>query len=251
MRKALGLGLVLACLSAFVCLRAHAVDTIDCYNGSSEQGGNRITVNGIQSSQYVQQSYPGATVTVYVHNTITLATIYTAGDASVPLANPFISTNHGVGFWCAADGHYDVKYSGFGIITPFTVSDIHICFSCSGGGGGGGGSVGPGTINQVAKFTPTTTTIGDSSGGPDDGINPVPWINGLSVNNSGYNKQRPNGGNCTTANLLVMYDGGITLDGRAAVQTAVLGSQHVIGVAGQGAGCAGNVQIIDHAFHTC
>jgi len=242
-RLALGLAVV-----AFVCLgiRLHAVDIQDCYNGSSEQGGNRVTVNGIQTNQYVQQSYPGTTVEVFLHGTTTHPpAIWQDGAATVPLANPFTSTAHGVAFFCAPDGHYDVKYSGTTITVPFTVSDIHLCFSC----GGGGGSVGPGTINQVAKFT-SANNVGDSSGGPDDGVNVVPWTHGLSVNRAGYAKQAPNGANCTTQNLLVEYDGS-TVGGLGSVQTAALSSQHVIGVAGQGAGCTGSVQITDHGFGSC
>lgn len=127
--------IVLACASAW------AVDTIACYSGSSEQGGNRLTVNGIQTSQFAQQSFPAATVTVYQHGTVTLATpIYADAGASQLLTNPFTSSSNGVAFWCAADGFYDVQYSGTGITAPFTVADIKLSFA-SGGGGGGTGCV--------------------------------------------------------------------------------------------------------------
>lgn len=241
-RIALGLAIaVVVCLAG----RAHAADIYDCYNGSSEQGGNRLTVNGIQTNQYAQQSFPAATVDVYLKGTTTHATIWQDAAGTVPLANPFSSSGHGVAFFCAADAHYDVRYSGTGISVPFTVSDIHLCFSC----GGGGGSVGPGTPNQVSKFT-SATNVGDSSGGPDDGVHVVPWLNGLSIENASLDKSRPNGAACTTTNLLVEYDGS-TVGGTASVQTASLGSNKVVGVADQGAGCSGSVRIADHGFHAC
>ena len=242
-RIALGLAIaVVVCLTA----RAHGQDIYDCYNGSAEQGGNRTTTNGIQSLQYVQQSFPNAQVDVYLHNTTTHATIFQDGAGTVPLSNPFSASAHGVAFVCAADGRYDFKYSLGGITTPFTVSDIKFCFNCSGGGGGGGLS---GTPNQVIKFGTATTGV-NSSGGPDDGVHVVPWTNGLSIENASLDKQRPNGTNCTTSNLLVEYDGN-TIANVASVQTAALSSQHVIGVADQGAGCSGSVRIADHGYHAC
>lgn len=120
--------------------RAHAVDIYGCYTGYSEQGGSKVTVNGIQTSQYVRQSYPLSTVDVYQHGTSTHATIFSDAAGTIPLANPFTSSSRGVAFWCAADGRYDVRYSGGGttngIPSPVTISDINLCFSCTGGGGG-------------------------------------------------------------------------------------------------------------------
>lgn len=126
-------------LIMLACASAWGVDTIACYTGSSEQGGNRLTVNGIQTSQFAQQSYPTASVTVYLHGTVTLATpIYADAAASQQITNPFSSSSNGVAFWCAADGFYDVQYSGSGITTPFTVNDIKLSFAGGGGGGGTG-----------------------------------------------------------------------------------------------------------------
>ena len=127
----------LVCI-AVVCAAAlaHGVDIYDCYNGSAEQGGNRVTANGIQTLQYVQQSFPNAQVDVYLTGTTTHATLWQDAAGTVPLANPFSASTHGVAFVCAADGRYDFKYSLGGITTPFTVSDIKFCFSCSGGSGG-------------------------------------------------------------------------------------------------------------------
>jgi len=83
---------VLAAL-ALPCLQAGAVEIYGCYNGSAQQGGHKIRTNGIQSGQYVQQSFPVTTVTVYQHGTLTNATIFS--DASgTPLPNPFTSSSY-------------------------------------------------------------------------------------------------------------------------------------------------------------
>lgn len=147
----------------FVCASlARAADIYDCYNGSSEQGGHKITVNGIESRQFVQQSYPGATVTVYDHSTTTLSTVFQDAGGLQPLANPFTASSTGVSFWCAADGHYDVKYSGTGITAPFTVSDIHLAFTTGGGGGGGGNLSGTLTAGLIPVASAPHTLV-DSS----------------------------------------------------------------------------------------
>jgi hypothetical protein len=153
------LALGIACFIALVCPCVHAqVEIYDCYNGSAERGGNRITTNGIQSLQYVQQSYPTASVTVYVHNTTTLAPdLFQDGAGTVPLANPFSASANGVAFVCAPDGRYDFKYSGGGIPTPFTVSDIKFCFSCSGGGGGS-----TTVFKQVTNCTASGTVLNET-----------------------------------------------------------------------------------------
>lgn len=104
------------------------------YNGSCEQGGARVQTQGMQSSTKVQQSFPACTVDVFLHGTNTHASLFTNETGTVPLANPFTATSTGVAAWYAVAGHYDVQYSGAGITTPFTVSDINL------GGTGGGGT---------------------------------------------------------------------------------------------------------------
>lgn len=224
------------------CTRVHAVDQYECYNGISEQGGHRLTVNGIQSAQYAQQSYPATTVTVYAHGTTTLSTIFSDAAGAVPLSNPFTSTSNAAVFFCAADARYDVKYSGTTITTAFTISDIHLCFACT-GSGGGGGTVGPGTINQVAKFTPSTTTIGDSTGF-DDGTHPVQWPNGITVRANAIYKTLTNASAGTTTNTLAQKDS----SGNAI--TATTSSTKVIGIVDVG-GTTGTVDIAFGGFHTC
>ena len=52
-----------------------------------------------------------------------LASIY-GDDILTPKANPFTSAADGTWFAYVTDGHYDVRFSGGGIATPFTVGDL-------------------------------------------------------------------------------------------------------------------------------
>lgn len=138
MRRLLKLTLLVAALAAWPSLLA-AQDVLGCYSGLAGQGGQNVFVNGIQAAQTVVVTYPGATVNVFNHGMLTLATIFQDGAGTIPITQPWTSSlTDASAFWCAADGFYDVQYSNAGISVPFTISDIHIAFSSGGGGGGGG-----------------------------------------------------------------------------------------------------------------
>lgn len=119
----------LAALFLLLCSTCALAQTYDCYYGSAQQGGSVVTVNGIQSAQSVQQSFPSATVSVFDHGTTNLSTIYSSQTGTAQV-NPFTASPKGVAFWCAGNGVYDVQYSGTGITTPFTVTSIHLCYNC-------------------------------------------------------------------------------------------------------------------------
>src|SRR5208282_4875175 len=95
--------------------------------GWAEQGNQEVKILGYESSASspIQASYPGCTVTVYLTGTLTPASIY-SDDMGTPLANPFtlIPFNNGYWYFYVADGRYDVNFSGSGIVSPFTLSDI-------------------------------------------------------------------------------------------------------------------------------
>lgn len=224
----------------------HAADIYDCYNGSAEQGGNFITTNGISSLQYVQQSFPGAQVDVFNHNTVVHATIWQDAAGTIPLANPFSASSHGVAFVCAADGRYDFQYSLGGIPVPFTVSDIKFCFACSGGGGAG---INPGTPFQVTRYDATGNNIQNSSGEDNPIFGPPQWSNGLSVASNGLAKLGINSSAGTTVNLLVCADTTVTT--MTQVKTCPTSTNKTFGVADNGAGTSGNVEIYDHGYHAC
>lgn len=89
-------------------------------------GGQTVTVSGITSSTKHLKTYGGASVTVYLAGTITLATIY-SDETGTPKANPFTSSSTDASWsFYALPGRYDVKFIGGGIGTPFTLGDFNI-----------------------------------------------------------------------------------------------------------------------------
>lgn len=92
-------------------------------SGFVEKGVTTISINGVTSAASVQRAYPSSTVTVYAAGTTNLSTIY-SDNSSTPKANPFTASADGSWFFYAADGRYDVKFSGGGITTPWTLSDV-------------------------------------------------------------------------------------------------------------------------------
>lgn len=67
---------------------------------------------------------PSATLTVYAKGTNQLSLIYAADDAAQPKGNPFTVGTDGYGFFYAANGRYDLQFSGGGIATPYTLADV-------------------------------------------------------------------------------------------------------------------------------
>lgn len=153
--------LALACLSA---LPSYAIERAQ---GWCEQGGQRVVTSNPSavSTGYFQRSYPACTVTVYLAGTVTPATIYST-DTMTPKSNPFTASTTSFWFFYAADGNYDVQFSGAGIGSPFKLSDVLLI--SSGGGGGGGGTVtttGSPASGELARFSGATSiTNGNLSG---------------------------------------------------------------------------------------
>lgn len=68
---------------------------------------------------------PSATITVYNKGTNVLSTLYRANDVTQPLGNPFTAgATDGYAFFYAANGRYDVQFSGGGITTPWSLGDV-------------------------------------------------------------------------------------------------------------------------------
>lgn len=89
----------------------------------TEQGGVTLTTGGISSSTKVMGVFPGATVSVFNQGTLVLSTIF-SDQGITPKSNPFTSDSiTGLGFFLAANGHYDLQFSGTGFST-FTLADI-------------------------------------------------------------------------------------------------------------------------------
>lgn len=118
MKKLIGAVALLLCCAAVGEARSKLQDYC-------QDGGKTVTTASIQSTTKVQQSFPSCTVTVFNGGTVTLATIF-ADNAGTPKANPFTAASDGLWFFYAADGRYDVQFSGGGITTPFTRGDYTI-----------------------------------------------------------------------------------------------------------------------------
>ena len=116
MRRLLAAALLLAATA----LPAHGRERV---SGWCEQGGNKTTTGGLTSTESVQQSFPSCTVTIYDVGTLNLASIF-ADDSGTVKSNPFTATASGFWFFLADDARYDIRFSGGGIVTPFTIGDI-------------------------------------------------------------------------------------------------------------------------------
>jgi hypothetical protein len=138
--------------------------------GYAELGGQSVSVAGFSSTTKVQKTFPGATVTVYLGGTTTLATIY-ADEALTDKGNPFTadaasSTTPGFWFFYAADGTYDVKFSGTGITTPWTISGLDAGDSASAAVDiTSYGAVADGVTNNDTAITNAITAVAAAGGG--------------------------------------------------------------------------------------
>jgi hypothetical protein len=100
---------------------------LDCSSGASKS-----VTSGISSTGYQRSEFPSCTVTVYLHGTLTLATIY-SNSTGTPISNPFTAPSNAFLFFYAAAAHYDIKVSGTGM-TAQTFNDV-IIQDASGGTG--------------------------------------------------------------------------------------------------------------------
>ena len=122
--------ILLAILLLFVPLTAFSRAKLQ---GWAQQGNTTLTITGGigNITRKVQGSYPGSTVTVYDNGTVNLSTIYSDNSGTLK-ANPFTASSDGSWYFYADDGRYDVRFSGTGITTPFTISDLIAQDSTSG-----------------------------------------------------------------------------------------------------------------------
>lgn len=101
-------------------------------SGYVEKGGTTyIVYSNVSTSGKVQKSYPSATVTVYLTGTQTLAVLYSDDNGTLK-SNPFTAASDGYWFFYADDGRYDVRFSGSGITTPWTQSDVWLLSATTG-----------------------------------------------------------------------------------------------------------------------
>lgn len=126
--------------------------------GFAEIGGQGVVTDGRTSTTDVQRSFPGATVDVFLGGTSTPASIY-SNVGGTPKANPFLADSNGYWSFWADDGTYDVRLSGAGITSPFTLFNFVI--------GQSGALNDPGSNGILARTAPNTviprTILGTSS----------------------------------------------------------------------------------------
>jgi len=122
MRKLLGI-LVLMLLAT----SARAMERAGGYCG---QGGYTVTVGGLPPTTTDWfRSFPACTVSVYYTGTTTLATpLYASNSLTNTKSNPFVAdVNTGYWYFYAPGGRYDVRFSGGGIPSAYTIGDVEIC----------------------------------------------------------------------------------------------------------------------------
>lgn len=142
--------------------------------GWCQTGNATVTVPGGSgpSSNRYQRSYPSCTVTVYDAGTVNLATIY-SDSSSTAQANPFTSSSSGIWSFFAMDGNYDVRFSGAGISSPFTMGAFPL-WNLQ--GGKGPWSLARGTLTDSSVSSASlkiTVTDNSPPDGPAGLINPV------------------------------------------------------------------------------
>ena len=140
--------------------------------GFCTQGAVSAVTSGSSSANTLQGVIAGCTVTVYLHGTTTLATIYKDGNGT-PLSNPFTAnlasaTNAGGWiFYAATSQGMDIFGSGGGGNPSCTTQPkcyaVSTPLAVAANGSGGGGSIsGSGTNGYITLWT-GSTSLGNSS----------------------------------------------------------------------------------------
>ena len=112
-------------LAFLVGLLAGTIEARQRAQGYCSQGGVTLQVSGLAGSPLMQGSYPGCTVEIFLSGTLTHPTNIYADNSGTIKANPFTADlQTGLWFFYADNGRYDVKLSGGGIPTPFTLGDV-------------------------------------------------------------------------------------------------------------------------------
>lgn len=91
--------------------------------GYAERGGYNVQTSTTVTHK-VQGSYPSSTVTVYLTGTTTTSSIFSDSSGSIPKSNPFTADSNAFYSFYITDGCYDIKFSGTGISSPFTISRV-------------------------------------------------------------------------------------------------------------------------------
>lgn len=130
--------------------------------GFAEQGGQQVLTAGQSSFTLAQESFPGATITVFLTGTTNLAEVF-SDNASTPLTNPFTADVFGYWFFYALNGRYDIQISGGGLDVGWTVGDVLLADRENPGPVGPVGPQGPpgdpGSPGSPGPIIPATATV--------------------------------------------------------------------------------------------
>lgn len=130
------------------------------FQGWVQQGGQVVITGASSSTTKVQKTFPLSTITVYDTGTLNLASIF-SDDGITPKANPFTCDSTGYFFFFAANGEYDLTFSGTGISAPFTLSQVLLNDPGSGG------------ITSINGLTAAAQTLATGTAGTDFAISSV------------------------------------------------------------------------------
>jgi hypothetical protein len=95
---------------------------VNKYQGWAQQGSTLSTA-GVSSTDLALKVLPGATVNVYLPDTTTALSIF-SDDGVTPKSNPFTVSADGSYQFYAAQDAVDLRISGTGVVTPFTLSAV-------------------------------------------------------------------------------------------------------------------------------
>lgn len=112
-------------LAALICAFSAHLHARAKYTNFCMDGNFTVTIPLFPTSPSVSKymrSFSACTVTVYLSDGITLATLY-SDNAGTPLTNPFTAQSDGMYGFYADNGRYTIKLSGAGISGLITISD--------------------------------------------------------------------------------------------------------------------------------
>lgn len=120
-KRILPLPSLLLLLLLFMLVPARPAFALAHWTGYCNQGGQVAITNSARSTTQLQQSYPQATLTVYITGSspLTKATLYST-NTGTPLANPLTCSKLGFFSFYAVNSTVDLTFSGTGIAAPFT-----------------------------------------------------------------------------------------------------------------------------------
>lgn len=95
--------------------------------GIANLGGKVIVTSGTSSTTKAIQSYPNCTVTVYATGTTNLISLWSDYAGTITKSNPFTAgSDASFSFYATVAQRIDIRFSGTGITTPFTLSDVQV-----------------------------------------------------------------------------------------------------------------------------